>query len=301
MSRRNVGNKQRSKWQNDIKIIVESLLEGRKSESELARKLGKLEDDAKIPGDIRKRVYRNCKRLKNWGLVKRDEEGRWCWYSQVRIFGSEVEYRIALDHSKQLLGTLERLTETSPSRKSMVSNLPAYTTKHLITGYPDAYKMLRELRSKEEKIQTKKRGLNGKLLESLREKFGELIDRAAGPRKEKYIGDNVPEVVYTHLHTRYRGYPSPTLWIDPNNQICYGTLIIGRGKGILEDLKAFIETESKKEHNITTVKQIISLEEEKRAISSKLAAKIREIADMVRHGTPLEGECQTCPHIKMKK
>lgn len=291
---------ERSKWRTDTKIIIDALGEGRKSNAQLARKLEKLKHDEKIPEALRKRVERNINQLRKWGLVQKDDERRWCWYTHVRTFESEAEYRIALNHSKQLLETLERLTETNPPRTSIVSNLLVYTTKHLETGYPDAYKMLRELRSKEEKIQTKKRGVKGKLLESLREKFGELIDRATGPRTE-YIGDNVPEVVYTHLYGRYRGYPSPKPWTDPKGQSCLGDTVVGRGDWVLEDLKEFIETESKKEHNITIVKQIISLENAKMAVTSKFVAKIREIADMVRHGTPLEGECQVCPYIKIKE
>lgn len=296
----------RSKWREELKVVIESLREGRKSQLQLARKLENIEEDDKVSEALRKRVFRYLNQLEKWGLASKDNN-LWCWYTQVRAFRNWGEYQVWLRHSELLLEALQALVG-SFSRALVVGSeivtppedlkLENCAEEHLRTGYPETHKLLCELRGKDEEIHTMKKKFLDKLLKELRNSFGELIDRATGPTKENYIGDNVPEAIFTALNARYKGYPSPSLRID-GGSVYYGDRIIGRKEKLLEPLKKFIETKQRKKSNIKAIKENIGLELERSELYSKLVASIGDLVQMVRHGTPLEGECKACPSVRI--
>jgi len=291
----------RSKWREEIAIIIKSLMEGRKTNAQLARKVGKLNNEKEIPEPLRKRVERHLKQLEKWELVKEDSERQWCWYTHVRNFQNWSEYIVWLSHSRQLLEALEMLAEIESPMKSnpLELKLLPYAEEHLKTGYPNIHFLLCEFRRREKELQEEKRRLKEKVLERATNKFAELMDRATGPRKETYVGDNIPEAVYRNLHARLKGYPSSMLWIDKqDDSVCYGDIVIGKGsEKVFRPLEEFIEAEGKEESNVKKVERIIILETKNSTVGSELAAKIRELALTVRHGTPLEGECPVCPRL----
>jgi len=82
--------------------------------------------------------------LKPWGLVDKDEYGRWVWFQQLpKTFSSQEESRRALAHTKLLLPAFESLVKNP---LMALGDETAYAEQHIKTGYPEVYEILENYR-----------------------------------------------------------------------------------------------------------------------------------------------------------
>ena len=122
------------------------------------RKLDKRFNKEGVPHDI---LYRIIRLFETSGLIYKDVDGRYyyVWRKGIRVF-SRDNYRIALNHSKQLL--LDSEVEISEAR---LSNLKSeriyrqikveklienkYFIQHIETGYPEIYELYKNWKNTE--------------------------------------------------------------------------------------------------------------------------------------------------------
>jgi len=294
--------KKRSYWREDIKNIIELLKQGRRSAKQLRDDLKKLPSyEGVSPDALKKRVERHLKTLDYWGLAKPCDRHLWSWYTHLRTFHSRAEYEVSINHSKQVLPALEAIGKLRIGSETFIKpELLDCAKSHLKTGYPAVQKLLRDWTEKEEELGEKRGRLTHDILHRLRERFGELVEPAGLPRKLEYIGDNVPEAVYTIMQDKIKGRPSLELGCNTEERIVCGTSTVGRGSKFLSQLCEFIEAELIRTQNLDAIAEPLRIEEEKTKLLSDLQKEIHNLILRVQAGEPLEGECEICPRVKIK-
>ena len=243
----------------NIKKVIDAVREKPRTWAELER-LG-------IPEKSVTRILTEY--LSYWGLVKKDESGRWVWFENIRTFENRHDYDIALEHSKALLNGFPLVTwaivqpgflrekPIVPKGEEMM-HLKKAVEDHLKTGYPQVYEKIREaIRGKEEA-----RAL-------LVKEIGELpwiltgLDEAH-PRLMKL------DHVYTYLVTD--GVPK-------------------RFRSDVRKLAKKIPSEK-----IDTFREIGSRMTE---LFLQSASEIRGITLRIENAEPLRGSCELCPRVKV--
>lgn len=114
-----------------MKPVIDALIEGKKTWSDLkALRVQKGE----IPD---KTLARLLEDLEYWGLAKKDKESHyWIWYE--RIFRSDQEYVLAIEHSRKLVPALKNMIDVSFKFRD-----PLYSAaKEHLKSYPEIYRPL---------------------------------------------------------------------------------------------------------------------------------------------------------------
>lgn len=142
-----------------IKIVIEALRNKPMKWSELL-------EQTKIPEKSLHRILTEY--LSFWGLVKKDEFGRWAWYDTIRTYKSKHDYELALNHSKMLIPGLRAiLAEDMDLYLHLGSSayvelreyeeesklLKSFVEEHLRTGYPEVYDDVVKFRENMEQVQ----------------------------------------------------------------------------------------------------------------------------------------------------
>lgn len=95
--------------------------------------------------------------LAYWGLASKDAQGNWAWHDTIRTTTSQIEFDLAVDHSKWLTNGLDLYIsslsnpELKPNQpKGLLANeyslLLACIENHLQSGYPQLYANIETLR-----------------------------------------------------------------------------------------------------------------------------------------------------------
>ena len=113
-----------------LKKIIDALREGKKTWSELAN-LG-------IPEKSLQRALKE--NLQYWGLAEK-KDNYWIWYDNLRVFNSDQEFKVAIEHSKKLLPAFDRIKEF---RFNFEDSLYLAAKEHL-RSYPEIYQKLEKL------------------------------------------------------------------------------------------------------------------------------------------------------------
>jgi hypothetical protein len=113
-----------------IKPVIDALRKGAKTWSELK------ELKPEISDSTLEKVLKE--HLQYWELAK-EIDGQWYWYEYSRVFSSEQEYKIAVEHSRVLLSVFDDIVSIS-----FDSQIPLFraVVEHLETGYPQIYEKL---------------------------------------------------------------------------------------------------------------------------------------------------------------
>ena len=143
-----------------IKIVIEALRNKPMKWSELL-------EQTKIPEKSLHRILTEY--LSFWGLVKKDELGRWSWYDNIRTYKSERDYELALNHSKMLIPGLRAIlaedmdlylhlgssayVELHKHDEEESELLKSFAEEHLRTGYSEIYEDLVKFRENMEQVE----------------------------------------------------------------------------------------------------------------------------------------------------
>jgi hypothetical protein len=113
-----------------LKKVIDVLREGKKTWSEL-KKLG-------IPEKSLERALKE--NLEYWGLVEK-KENYWIWYDKLRVFNSNQEYKVAIEHSQKLFPAFDEI-------RNFIFRLQDFlyiATREHLRSYPEIYQKLEKL------------------------------------------------------------------------------------------------------------------------------------------------------------
>jgi DNA-binding transcriptional ArsR family regulator len=214
-----------------------------------------------------KTLTRALEYLEYWGLIKKDEEGHWNWFENIRTYETEQDYTLAINHSKNLIESLDRdvimasiIPETYDKWKETpmhpkqleMSSLKDACEEHLKTGYPSLYAEIVEFRN------------------LMREKERVTVEL----QKEAHF-----HVEINDLLGRIANYLNYEWSVEKKYRKKIEILV---GKLPKERLETIKEINSKKSE------QVVKLNKELKGLILK-----------VENGEPLHGVCNLCPNIKV--
>ena len=203
--------------------------------------------------------------LEFWGLAKKNNEGCWDWHERVRIYKTEHDYNIALEHSTKLMKTVENYFGASminPEwfQKQAIQSLEArdqlYLTsmirEHLRTGYPPLFDEVITFDQSHE------------LRKTIATELSSKMPKIDGAKKVDYVANFRVLKAYV-IPKKYRREVEKTV------------AIIG------PERTDFIEQTMKK-----YTRSLL-----------KIDSELRRLRYEVEHGEPLKGTCALCPKSRV--
>jgi hypothetical protein len=223
-----------------------------------------LKEKTKLP---EKSLTRYLKSLEFWGLAKKNDAGYWDWHERVRIYETEHDYNIAVNHSKKLLDTMTGFFGVSTIHAAWFQNREAQSPKtqdqlflsatvreHLKTGYPSLYAEVVDF---------------DKIIDLRNAIKEELATHESKIEKEKMF----EYVAHFRLLKRY---------LIPKKHWKEVDKLVNR---IGLERQAAIE-QTQKNYNESLV---------------RISNELRLLTFRVEHGEPLLGSCTLCPKSKVEK
>lgn len=182
-------------------------------------------------------------------------------------------------------------------------------------AYPEILELYEQVTRIEEKtdsipeLSEALKELHGKIVEKLKNRFGEVVDNWSHRDSSGYIGVHLASAIISRMVQNN----TELLYIQPGCKSghctpCYGwpnnekSYVLGI-KGIiyavgtidfLEEVRKFFEIEIKDELNLAEVTKSKKLGSEYAAIISSLRILIRNLIVDIENGIPLKGECKIC-------
>ncbi len=223
-------------------------------------------DLKKISGLPDKTLDRYLDYLEYWELARKNEQRSWQWFERFRVYETEHDYKLAIEHSKKLLKTLEGFFGLSVIKSDWFQRrkqLPVKTQEeldlcdmvraHLETGYPQLHSEIVDI----EKQMSLRREIS-KELEVYKPKIEEkhLLEYIANYSLLKYA---IPKKHWKEIERLVN-------CITPEKQ----NLIERTNTNYQESIVNF-------------------------------SNDLRHLVYTVEHGEPLKGVCKLCPNAKTKR
>ncbi len=266
-----------------LEVVLEKLKEG-VSWSEL--------DASSGYGDIPKATLsRILNLLKKAEIIYKDEkDGKYyyIWRKGLRVFSKE-SYRIALDHSKKLLG--------SKNPRELVEN--KYFLQHLKSGYPDTYAKYQQWKNTKEKLDKVAKEFENAIKEEVSKAGFKIINEGnsdKGKVVSKYIFDLIKRLFYDNVR-------EVEMDVDRNNVYCkpYKGWPLSSDPSAKQELKDLIIRLLNSQKLREIYKKHAEREKDANKAWSELEEELIELIKKVEHGKPLYGRCDLCPWILIKE
>jgi len=280
---------------------------------------------------LRKRVERFLSKFEELGLVEKRGD-KYCWYFYPHL-GAGEDLHAKVEHSKKLIPALLMIAEIGSPEFSHISSrgeeLNIAAAEEHLYHYPKIWQLLEDYRKLKERADECDRRFNEKVLNSLREEFGDKVHKYS-PELQRFVSESVVFEIYHYINNRIhpisdaegkinweykvdlaelgRSFESKeaTLHIKGEEvkvkELWFRGTLVARGEELHEKVKEFVKREVMKQSNIEEVKRSRALRYE--AYNKKLF-KLQDEIRILRHkiecGEPLRGRCSLCPEIEVKK
>jgi len=294
---RNVKRRKREGIRAHLKIILEKLHEGLEPKK-LDNRMG-----GSVPHDT---LYTILKILKEAGLIYRDEDGKY-YYSYrkgIRAF-SEKNYKIALNHSKQIL--LEAEDAPSESLRGKLEHISyrrlidnEYFLQHLKTGYPEIYELYQKWKKSKEDLEAKWKEFEDEVKREVEEKGFKIRNSESETAKGREVYDTISYLIRRLYSNNIKdiklGLDRKAVYCEP-----FKAVIISSDPSVISELRDLIVSlvNSKKLRKIYDECRELSIK--KSEAYSKLEEKLKFLVEKVKHGEPLRGYCDLCPMVLVKE
>jgi hypothetical protein len=242
-----------------------------------------------------KTLSRSLEYLAYWGLIKKDEEGHWNWYENIRTYDSETEYNLAIEHSRNLdrglQGLYDRILERAKKPDSFpllklngqdywesfeTSSMENMAFEHAKTVCPEfvtQYEQFQKLMIERYELQKEIRQLVHNL------KIGEV-------EKKKSEFDILKNIYhwkeYSNAKKAKINPDEMWKWLVP--------------KEYRKNIARLIEKVPQEK-----LERIMKLEAENMELAISLTDRIQELHIQIMNGRPLQGKCELCPKIVVKR
>lgn len=245
-------------------------------------------------GISRRTVYRALEGLR-WAGVVEKKGGRWYWCEFLRrTFDSHEEYELAMKHSDELCPMLNEsilLGESPPYQESEKEVLEC-VLEHLKNGYPELLEILTDCKIKGEKLLQReeeiKKGIEKDIKKSKLRGLSEELPNFPG---------NIALVIVRSLKDIAQGRRPffEHFRVDGESLFC-GAYRFGPKESEIE-VRGFVEKICKKKRNLG--EELTELDDEYFRRRSELTRELIHLVNLIKHGTPLFGNCDLCPKIKI--
>lgn len=269
-----------------VKIINTLRTEGSLSPGELMSKVG-------AP---RKTFYRALDALKESGVVV-TEGGKHYWYESLdtRVYKSEFEAKLALDHSVNIASGLKHLVESGRTYLIEGEHMskPEYVKPaimHLRTGYDRIFEIFENSENTRRQADAKEQELEKQIAERLRVSS---LQTEYPENLVKIIIDDIKEI----LRGRQPHF-SNDLQVQ-GEEVKSGSYTSLVKKEQFDSLKRFIAEQETSRKNEEICSEIVRLENKYFGLRQKFVEEIDILIMQVKNGTTLKGNCELCPKIEI--
>ena len=241
----------------------------------------------------RKTFYRALNMLKDVGVVVK-EEGEYCWYehSGARIFESEFEAKLALDHSKKIALGFKQILQRGKYASEGISNVEKYAEyglNHLETGYVKNYESYEKTNIIVGMLERNEKELKEEIRSRLpsevfRENTTYFVDFILNDLRRIFEGRE-PRLL-SRIEILGDGFK-----LD-------GHIFSKVDYNVVED---FVNSEMMNENNRIRYGAIADLINQYRNTRNSFEEEITELISQVDNGTPLRGRCPLCPKIRISE
>lgn len=293
----NVNRRKRGGIRVYLKIILEKLHDGLEPR-EVDNRMG-----GSVPHDT---LYTLLRMLKEAGAIYKDEDGKYYYSCRkgIREF-SERNYKIALNHSKQILLEAEDAPSESLrgkleyiSYERLIDN--EYFLQHLSTGYPEIYKLYQEWKKSKEDLEAKWKEFENEVKRKVEGKGFKIRNSESETAKGREVYDTI-----SYLIRLLYSYNIKDIKLELDGEAVYcepfKAVIISSDPSVISELRDLIVSlvNSKKLRKIYDECRELSIKE--REAYSKLEEKLKFLVEKVKHGEPLRGYCDLCPRVLVKE
>jgi|GEM_PF-2894847 len=255
-----------------MKPVIDALREGRKSWSDLEKIAITLSenDERKIPEKTLDRILKDY--LEPWGLVHKDNDF-WVWYENLRIFRSNEEYELMVEHSRKLVPALQNMLLIYSKDRHVYYS----AAKEHLRSYPAIY----------QRLEAFELAFNDRVRE-LFEKYGKYIktpDQFMVLDYVKVPGKGPLGRIFSQTRLKKRDLPYAIEYPDLPN---------------IKNREGFEKTVEFRE-----IKELTDFLDDTEAFSKRfenygeLAGEITKLSLRVEMGQPLEGTCSLCPKVRI--
>ena len=301
--------KESLKWQRNLAQTVKAI-----------KKQPQRIEDLEKKGIKRREAYRCLEVLKDIDLIK-ESKGEYIWKSGLEEFKNVEEYKIKLNHSKNLVRQVieEKESNEESNEFNMVIQIEepnnfnidinrfedsynfGYLLQHLKTGYPDIYKLYEKL----EKTNSEMEKVFSVLYQKIKEIALETDIDAPKLHQRKFV-DSKKEIALMPANIFYSLKDYLNFFFDKDTIETIGTYDPVKDTWIPgyrpvyseEDRKEFIENCISSEDIKKLHSELVEISKKTERDYALFNIEIKfVIIKVVEDGEPLRGNCDRCPKI----
>jgi DNA-binding transcriptional ArsR family regulator len=252
----------------------------------------------KASGAAKRTFYRALDTLQEAGIVRKEGE-MYSWYefARARVYESDAEFTLTLNHSRNIASGLNYLMHVR-KRSYLVEEgsvsgdkYEEYALVHLRSGYSNLFAVFEKTEAFKSQIEREEK--------TLKEAIEERLTALSLPTKTLYP-KNVATGVCEDIKMALRGHEPGFL---TNLRVDAGHVTSGgytfAGEDVAGQVRDLIQKEEASEENRQTGKKIVEIENRYYTLQQGLQKEIEALIMQVENGTPLQGSCQMCPKVKI--
>jgi hypothetical protein len=237
-------------------------------------------------GISRRTVYWSLQQLKAAGLAE-EKDGRWYWYEFLKREFTSEEYKLVVEHSKELceMLSIESLLEEPLEEEKRLIRRCLWT--HL-KAYPKLLKLFDEYRAVNGELNRERAELKRRFeLEAKKAKIPSIPPSSVAVITLESLKDQAEgrEPFYKRAHM--------TEHHAEGIVHRFGAYFLKAGTSPSELIK-FVERCIRSKRNLELAREFLKLLYEQIEKETKLRRELIRLKLLVEHGVPLEGRCEIC-------